>query len=238
MGSKLLSSPERFFSRDGYVVFDDFNYEINADLWTVDESDAASTVKWVVPGSIIELLVSVDGEGALINTTNELFKLVADKAIVWEARLEHTEVNTDDGNIAVGLCDAMTKAVPITTSDAIAIPGSGAILYKLKDETEWSFQTEVNGTAVTTASNAETGAISSGTVQTLRVEITPRSSTEFEARPFLDGVQLRDTNGKPIMHVMSVTSATDMDFGVQLMGTHANDQVTIVDYLFCAQHRN
>ena len=82
----------------------------------------------------------------------------------------------------------------ITATDACCI-------YKLQDTSVWAFHTEINGTATATVST--TAAPGSG-AQTLRIEVTPRSSTVFECRPFVDGVQLRDANGNPIMHTITL----------------------------------
>ena len=234
MGVKHTQSPTRHFSRDEFVVFDDFNYEVSGDLWTVDEGDAASTVAWGGPGSNVVLTVSVADESAWLASANGVFKFIDSKAITWEARLKHVDVNTDDGNVAFGLCDAVADDVPITAADAVAIPNAGAIIYKLKDEVVWSFQTEIGTAAVVTASTAS---CLNGAFETYRVDIIPISTTVFQARPFIDDKQLVASNGKPIQHDITLGTATDMELFVMLEGAHANDQVTTVDYLYCSQVR-
>lgn len=236
MGSKALRIPDRLtVVRDQFEVFDDFDWYVITHLWTDLQADAASTVGHEGPGrSRLKLLSSVDNEEAAVSTVNELFKFIADKSLYCEGLIQQTKPNTDDGSMAFGFGDAIGADFITDDGTAMGINDSGAVIYTLKNESVWRFQTEIGGVAVTTTST--TSSVSS-TGQTLAIDITPRSSTVFVARPFVDGVQLRDANGVPISHDITLGTSTDMDFGVYQKGHHADDYIVYVDYLYAAQVR-
>lgn len=234
MGTPILRSPTEAFSRDEFRVFDDFNHFTDADLWTVLDADATSVVAHQGAGrGYLSVLTSADNEEAAVVTTNELFLFAAGKPLIGEGRVTFTVPNTDDASFAFGFADAIGANQITDNGGALAINDSGVFLYTLKDSLAWRFGSAVAGGAV---SNSVSTTNVSGT-QTLRIEVQPISSTEAEARPFVDGKQLQDSNGVPIRHTIAFASATDMDFGVYVKGHNAADASALVDYLYAAQTR-
>lgn len=238
MGNKLAQHPEERFSRDEFSLFDDFNYYADTDLWTKLASDTNATVAHEGPGrSRLKLFTgdAIKNNECCTATTNELFIYVANKAFVGEGMIQYAESNTDDANVAFGFADAI-GANWITDAGAAITANDAAMIYKTDGSTVWKFHTEMNGTATDSTSTTTAGG---STAQTLRIEAKPVSSTVFEVRPFCDGVQLKDSNGVPIMHRVTVASATDMDFGVYIKsGSGTSGQETLyVDYLYAAQVR-
>ena len=250
MGNKMLAAPTARFNREEYSIFDDFAYYVDADLWTKLAADTNATVAH--EGSVGKTRVKLFTGDAILNneaaiaTTNEVFKYIANKAIVAEARIEFAESATDDAKVAFGFADAIganfvTDAAAITATDA-------AVIWKTTDDTYWKFHTEIGGLAnkagdgsstapaAETVSNTTAGGSSA---QTLRIEIVPRSATVFEARPYVDGVQLKTASGIPIMHAIALGTATDMDLGAYVKaGSGTSGQETLyVDYIYAAQIR-
>lgn len=233
MGYKLTQSPERYFSRDEFALFDDFDHYITGDTWTgAVVANGTVTHEGSNGASRMRLFTTTINDAAVLATTNELFKLRAGKAMVGEGLINFTDVNTDDGHVVFGFADAMAGTTSADTTGAIAATDA-VVIHKKPDETVWTFHTEINGSSTATRSTTTAG----GSDQTLRVEVTPRSSTVFECRPFVDGVQLKDANGMPIMHTITLGTATDMDFGVMTKANHADDFICYVDYLFANQVR-
>lgn len=234
MGYKLTQTPERYYSRDEFQVFDDFGSFTDGDLWTKLDADATSTVAHQGAGrGYVSVLTSADNEEACLATTNELFKFVADKAIVGEARVSHTIPNTDDLSTFFGFADAMGADLITDDGAAVAVNDSGAGIYTTKDSLLYKFVTSIGGTAVESTSDTSLQADE----VTLKIEITPRSSTVFVARPFVDGVQLKTSDGVPIAHDITLGTSTDMDFGVYVKGHNAADAAILTDYLFASQVR-
>ena len=232
MGSKALFVPPRLaVAREQFEVFDHFVDFTDAQLWTVAVA-ATGTAAHEGPGrSRMKLFVTADNDPAVLATTHELFKFVANKSMVCEGLINFTDVNTDDGALGFGWADALAATTLADTTSAVTATDC-ALIYKPKNSTVWAFHTEINGTSTATTSLTTAGGTSD---QCLRIEVTPRNSTVLELRPFVDGSQLKATGNVPIMHTITLGTATDMDFGVILKDGHANDFTCYVDYLYAAQ---
>ena len=235
MGSKITRTPLRYFSRDEFAVFDDFDTFVDGEKWTIFDTPTSASVTHEGSGrGRMKLFASVDNEDAAIATTHELFRFVANKAMVAEASIQFTQIQTSTEGIAFGFADAFGDGLHGDDAAGIVVNDSAALIYKLSGAAVWRFHTEVGGTVVDTVSVTATD---SGNEQNLRIEITPRSSTVFNARPFVDGVQLRDSEGVPIRHDVTIPTSTDMDLGLYLIGGHVDDTTLYTDYLFGSQVR-
>lgn len=233
MGNKLAEHPEDRFSRDCYVLFDDFSWFVTAHQWTSAVAATGTVTKAADSGTDIRLFSTADNDAAVLATTNEDFKFVANKAMCCETEVRLAPPNTNALSWAFGWADALAATTvadttgAVTATDACVIHGvTGSLLFR--------FHTEIGGSATATVSNL---AYVSGTSYVLRIEVTPVSSTVFECRPFVDGVQLRDTNNVPIMHRVTLGTATDMDFGWVIKGHHADDSINLSDYVYASKVR-
>lgn len=236
MGNNILNTSEQLRNgRDQFELFDHFWAYNDADLWTKLASDTNATVAHEGPGRTrVKLFTgdAVKNNECCFATTNECLKFVANQPIMIEGKIEYAESATDDAKVAWGAGDAIGANL-ITDAGAVAVT-DGLLLWKNEDTTVWRFHTEINGTSTSTASTTTAGGASA---QTLRIECTPVSSTVFECRPFVDGVQLVDSHNVKIMHRVTLGTATDMDYGVYVKaGAGTSGQETVyVDYLYAAQ---
>lgn len=232
MGRKILfHNPQLQAGREQFEIFDHFVDFTDAQLWTVAVA-ATGTAAHEGPGrSRFKLFGTADNDPAVIATTHELFKFVAGKPMECEGLINFTDVNTDDGAIGFGFADALAATTLADTTSAVTVT-DGALIYKPKNSTVWAFHTEINGTSEATTSSTTAGGTAD---QQLRISCIPVSSTVFECRPYVDGVQLKTAAGAPIMHRVTLGTATDMDFGVILKDGHANDFTCYIDYLYAAQ---
>lgn len=235
MGYKQTQNPERYFSRDEFALFDDFAEFVTGDVWTSAVAGTGTVTHEGSAGrSAMKLFNTAANDAAVLASTHELFKFRAGKAMTAEGLIEFVDVDTDDGMVFFGWADALAATTMADTSGAITATDACCI-YKLPDTSVWAFHTEINGSSTATVST--TAAPASSGAQTLRIDVTPRSSTVFECRPFVDGVQLKDSNGNPIMHTVTLGTATDMDFGAMTKSNDAADFNVYVDYLFASQVR-
>lgn len=232
MGSKIIKpSPALFNGRDQFELFDHFVSFTDAQLWTLAVA-GTGTVAHEGPGrSRIKFFNTAANDAAVLATTHGIFKFTASKAIMGEGNIIFTDVDTDDGIVGFGFADALAATSMANTTGAITATDA-ALIYKLPDTTVWAFHTEINGTAVSTTSNTTAGG---SAAQTLRIEIVPRSSTVFEARPYVDGVQLITSAGVPIKHDITLGTATDMKFGFIQKSNDAADFTMYADYAYAAQ---
>jgi hypothetical protein len=237
MGHQLTNPDSASFNRYCWELFDEFGNYNDGDLWTKLAADTNATVGHEGDGSRSRVKLytgdAIKNNECCFATTNEQFKFVAGKEIVVEGRIQYAEVATDDARVAFGLGDAMGANLitdAAAGSQAIAVK-DGALIWKQENDTQWRFHTEINNVSTATQS---TTVCTGGGVQTLRIECKPISSTVFECRPFVDGAQLRDSSGTPIMHVVTLGTADDMDFGVYLKsGANTSGTETLyVDYMY------
>jgi len=239
MGRILVPSPTNIMNREAYELFDDFLHYTDADLWT-QAVVANGTVTLTDGRSVIKLFSTTDNDAACLATTTEQFKFVANQAMYAEMRALFADTATFNTAFCFGWCDAMAGTTITAGGDTLTITNEGAFIWVGAESgatagVKYQFWTEMDTVA---KNSVATLAPQSTLYQTLAIDIIPVSSTVFEARPFVDGKQLIDnTSGKPIMHTITLGTATDMDFGVVLRGGHADDTSLLIDYLYASQVR-
>ena len=233
MGRKILcNNPLLQSGREQFELFDHFVSFTDAQLWTVAVAGTGTAAHEGPGRSRIKLFNTAANDAAVLATTHEIFKFVASKPLEGECLVNLTDVDTDDGMFAFGFADALAAT---TLADATgAVTATDAVLiYKAPDTTVWAFHTEINGSSTATTSATTAG----GADQVLRIECVPVSSTVFECRPYCDGVQLKTSAGVPIMHRVTLGTATDMDFGAMTKSNDAADYNVYLDYIYAAQAR-
>lgn len=232
---KLPMLPQLVLDRRWFTIESDFTHYLSSGDWTsitetnstVAESDAAG-------GILVLNTVDTANTAAGVETTCELFKFAADKPMVAEGRIQYTEVNTNQAGIVFGFADATGVGSVVDGGASVNINSSGCFLYKLTGETVWRFVLENNGTVASGTSDTTAGGSS---YQTLRIEITTPDATKVEATAFVDGVQIKDSNGNPIVLSVAHASSTEMNFAFIVKAGDAGAQAALVDYLAAAQIR-
>lgn len=229
---KLLELPPALRMRRQFGVFDDFLWFVTAHLWTSLAADSgASAGVGDAAGGILALVTGgTNNNEASVKSTNELFLLAAEKPLLYEARLQFSEANTDDANVAVGFANAWGADLLVDDGAGPKSSFSGALIYKVDGGTKWCFRTSVGTSYVDTVSQHTAGGSS---YQTLRIEIRQATAgaSGLEAVPFIDGQQMLDANGKPIKHALTYTSATEMNAGAYVKAGGANSETLNVDYI-------
>lgn len=233
MGYKLTDHPEDRFSRDSYVLFDDFSWFVTAHQWTSAVAATGTVTKAADSGTDIRLFSTADNDAAVLATTNEDFKFVAGKSMFCESEVRITPANTDDVSGAFGFADALA-ATSVADSTGAITATDAVVIHVIKDSLLWRFHTEINGTAEASVSDTPYVA---GVSQILNVDINAVSSTVFECIPKINGVQLKTAIGRPIMHRVTLGTATDMDFGWVFKGHHADDAILLSDYVYASKVR-
>lgn len=236
--SKLLDMPQALKERRQFGFFDDMLWYVTVHLWTTTVSDSGTIAGGDAAGGIVTLTPSDgtvgDNDEAYLQTTKELFLIAADKPILFEALIKFVEANTDDANVAAGLADAPIANTLVDNGAGLKTSFSGAVIYKVDGGTVWKFVTS-NGATQTISTSTTTAGGSA--YQRLRIEINPISSLACEAIPYVDGVQLADSNGKPIKHTILFASATEMAAFVGVKNGDTNLETLLVDYIAAWQLR-
>ena len=166
-----------------------------------------------------------DNDEIYLICDKEAFKFLANKPIIAEVRLDFTEANTNDANVIFGLMDAATADALIDDAGGPKASYSGAVIFKVKDETLWRYESSVAGTQVPVAGGTvTTKTAGGGTYQTLRIEIKPTSSTSQTIAFWIDGVCV-GTNEQ------TLTSGTEMQLIVGVKNGGANAETLNIDYV-------
>ena len=237
MGMNLVDLHDAELKRRTFFVWDDFVNYTSGGLWTSLAADTTATVT-VSDGAKGVLAIYTDGTDnneAAVKTTKEVFLIAANKPIIGEAKLQYTEANTDDANIAFGFADAIGANLLVDNGAGPKTSFSGALIYKVDGGTVWKCVSSLSTTQTISTSATTAGG---SAYQTLRIEIRPVTSTIAEVSFFVDGVQLKDsTTNKPIKHSLTYTSATEMQVGAYAKAGGANAETLNVDYIYAAQLR-
>lgn len=224
----------RSLAPNQFELFDDFLAYTDTQLWTKTDGDAGASV--AVDGDGVGGLLTLttgatDNNEAYIETTNELFKIVAGKEIELEARLTFTEANTDDANVAFGVIDAPGANTLVDDGAGLKTTASGAAIFKVDGGTVWKTFSSKSTTQTITTSKTTAG----GAYQTLKILIRPRDLVTADVTFFVDGAQLQDTNssaGQPdISHSITYSSATEMAVFCGVKAGGANSEVVNLDYI-------
>lgn len=220
--------------RQEYEVFDHFPWYVTAHQWASLAADAGSSLSvGDAKGGILSIVTgATDNNEAAIATANEAFLFGADRPMNFEALLQYTEPGTNEGNVAFGVGDAIGADLITDGGAALAIPNTGAMIYKLDGGTVWRCGCKCNSVSVDSVSVQTAGGSS---YQRLRIDVIAVDGTNLEITYFLDGAPLTDSNGKAIKHRLAYASATEMDFGAYAKtGATAASMTLKLDYIYGA----
>jgi hypothetical protein len=234
--------PELLRLRNQFTIQDDFTRDVDSADWVTTLSDSGTASVGDAAGGIIALVASdgtvADNDEAYIESANEVFKFAADKPLLFEARVQFTEANTDDANILVGLMDAVAANSLQDNGAGPPASYSGAVFFKIDGGTVWQTETSLSTTQTTnelTSTNVNNLSKKAQTAggsayQVLRIEYMPYSSTNAYVTFFVDGVAVAQ-------HDYVFTSATEMQIALGVKNGGANLETLNVDYVSCSQER-
>jgi hypothetical protein len=239
MGVSLLQDLEELsLGRKQFGFFEDFETFVTGDLFTDTSADSGATIAVGDAAGGVNVLTTgaTDNNEAYLLTTKELFKFAANKPLLFEARIQYAEANTDDANVCLGFMDAVGANSILDDGAGPKASYSGAVFFKVDGGTRWQAESSLAGSQTTTdltaANSLSKSAQTAGgaSYQTLRIEVIPVSSTEAEVSFWIDGVHV-------MKHSLTYTSATEMMAFVGVKAGGANSEVVNVDYIAAYQDR-
>jgi hypothetical protein len=238
---KLLELMPDLRLRREFGRFDDFLNYASGQFWTSLTTDAGVTAPAVQAsgaGGILSIATGATANNQVAwATTAKPFLFAAEKPLVFEVRLQYAEANTSDAGVAVGFGSAIgAETFLLDTTLLPAASFSGAIIYKSKGQTQWSFRTSVGATNTDTQSQHTAGG---SAYHVLRIEVRLGSTGVLEAVPFFDGQPMLDTSAvpRPIKHRIDYTSAAAMQAGAFLKAGGSNSETLLADYAAAYQLR-
>jgi hypothetical protein len=235
---KVLDLPQTVRERRMYGFFDDFEWYISPHRWTALAADAGASVAVgasAAGGTVVLTTGATDNNEAAVATTNSPFKVADDKPLLFEARVQYAEANTDDANLFAGFASGLNGADMLADNGAGPKASfSGAGIYKVDGETTWRCVSS-KGASQTLSQSTKTAGGSAA--QTLRVEIQPIDAASAQVTFYVDDEPLRDFAGNLIAHTLAFSGAAAMQAGVAVKAGGALSEVVNVDYLAAYQLR-
>lgn len=223
---------------DTFHVWNDFE-EDQSDIRAVDTVTDTGTVAIGDTARGVAVLTPSDGtvadnDEAYLATPNELFIFAAGRPLYGRFRIQFTEANTDDANIAVGFQNAVGANSIVDDGAGVKTSGSTLAIYKVDGGTKWICASACNGVATTTTSTTTAGGAS---YQTLEIVCQDFDTTNMEVVFKCDGVRLKDSNNNDIRHFVPIANATEMSLWAGVKNGGANLETLNLDYWYGAQKR-
>lgn len=226
-----------------YEFFDDFIEEIDTtNRYTATLTDSGTAVVGNGVGGIAVISASDgttgDNDEAYLGLRNLVFTPAAGKTFVMQARMQYSEVNTDDANVAVGFTNSVGADLLVDNGGGLRTTGTTFCIYKVDGETVWRCLSRVaGGSATINTTTVTAGGSAYGVFEVVLSEIT---TTHMVVSFRIDGNVLADaTTGFPIWHRMPYASADAVTPFVALKNgsTSGAGEVLNLDWLYAATNR-
>lgn len=224
--------------------FDDFNNYNDESYTIVTAVDGTVTLKDGAQGgvAILSSAGSASGnEDTYLISEPESFLPAADKPLVFEARVQITEDDTNQNNVFVGLTDGAAANLLVNDGGGVKTSGNTLCFYKVDGGLNWYAYARddadadlVNVELAATNSEDGTAHVGSGSAhQTLRIELLPYGSgTKADVKWYIDGDLVYSKTG------WDYGTPSAMQCVVGCKDGDATDEVTVnLYYWFCYQTR-
>lgn len=239
--ANILRSTAPLQDLDNHVLWDDFTAE-RTDLQWIDTiadggtAEIADGANGIMTLSVVD---STDNDEVYLESAVETFLVAANRSLYFRTRIQFTEINTDDANIAVGFANAPGADLIIDDGAGLKTTGNWFSIYKVDGETVWRANCRNStatgaGSALGTLSNTTAGGAS---YQVLEIFINDFDGTNVEVLYKVDGQYLTDSNNLVIRHRLAISGSTEMAafFGAKSGG--ANPETLNIDYCYASQNR-
>lgn len=231
--SKLVTLPDDFrLMGRVFGLEDDFLVDLDTTKWTTTATDSGAITVGDTVGGRASMACSdgtvADNDEIYLLSANEVFLFANDKPVVFEARIQFTEANTDDANVAVGLMNAVAANAIVDDGAGMKASYSGAVIYKVDGGTKWVCQNSVGTDRTTTTTTVTAGG---SAFQTLRIEVRPQASGFYDVVFIIDGVEAAKHKD------CALGSPTEMNVFAGAKNGGANLETLVVDYIAAYQLR-
>lgn len=231
--ANILRFPQALLQIDQYGTFSDF-VDDQSDLFFIDTiTDSGSAAVGDGVKGIMVLTPSdgtvADNDEVYLRSANEIFKVADGKPMYGVCYLQFTETAAGVYNAAFGWQNAVGADSIIDDGGGLKVTGDTIAIYKVDGGTVWRCVSCVNGTATVSTSTTSAGGAS---YQKLEIEVVDFTSTKAKVIFMVDGLRLKDTDDREIIHTIAYASATEMNlFAGAKLGAITNNDVLNLDYL-------
>jgi len=220
--------------------FDDFIEEVDStNVYTVTATDSGTAAVGNGVGGIMVVTASDgsvgDNDEVYVGFKNLVFTPAANKTFVARARLQYSEANTDDANVAFGFINSVSANAIVDDGAGLLASGTHFAIYKVDGGTVWKCESRNQTAVYTNTSTLTAGGSAYVTMEIVISEITTSNMTvSFKVN---DSYLVDATTGFPIVHKVTYTSADAVTPFVGVKNGGANVEVVNVDYLYAAATR-
>jgi hypothetical protein len=225
---------------DQMLIFDDFTNDQSDISWVDTITDTGTALVGDNAAGIMVLTPSdgtvADNDEVYLASPNEVFLLAAGKPLLGMAYVKFTETTSGVFNCAFGFQNAVGANSIIDDGGGLKVSGSTIGIYKIDGETVWRCVSANN--SVSTVSISLTTAVSTA-YQKLEIEVVDFTTLQCKVMFTVNGVPLRDsTTGLPIVHTVTLASATEMMvFAGAKLGAATNNDTLSIDWIAAWQKR-
>lgn len=224
--TKLLDHLPALNCRRTFGFFDDFDQYVTGDRWTLVASDSGTATNSDAHAGVLALTPSdgtvADNDEIYLRSTKELFLLADDKPIIFEARIQYAEGNTDDANVCFGMMNAVAADSILDNGGGPKASYSGFVFFKVDGGTVWNCESSNGASQVTTVTDKTAGG---SAYKTFRIEAQPVNSTSAEVSFYFEGELVAK-------HTLSLTSLTEMHvFAGMKNGAGTTVETLNIDYI-------
>ena len=224
--------------RRAFGFFDDFEWLISPHRWTNLAADVGTTAFAEgdrESGRLSGATGATDNNEIDIRTTTEPFLVAANRQLIFEARIQYTEANTDDANVMVGFMSALAADSLVDNGGGVRTTGNSFVIYKIDGGTVWRASSR-NGTEVEDTVSVQTAGGTAYQVLTVLIDDWDAGTTA-RASYYLDGQPLTDSNNNEIVHTIAIASSTEMNAGAYIKAGGATTETLLIDYIAAYQSR-
>jgi hypothetical protein len=230
--TKLVDLLDQLKYRRTFGYMDDFDYFVSGQRWTSAETGSGSTTVGSLVGGVLVMTPSTGTPAAndamYVSANGLAFEFLPNQPIVFEASVQFLEANVNEANVLVGLSDTGDPTASLRNSNAgPATSYTGMMFFKQGGTNVWSCQTSVGSSQQTTVTSTPAGG---STPQTLTGQFEPISSTQAEARFFIDGLLV-------VKQLFTFTTSQMMRPLVGVQNGSAHGEQLNVDYVAAYQLR-
>jgi len=188
--TKLVDLLDQLKYRRTFGYMDDFDYFVSGDRWSSAETGSGSMAVGAAVGGILVITPSTGSPAAndamYLGANGLAFKFLANQPIVFEASVQFMEADVNQANVLVGLSDASNPTTSLQNDNGgPATSYTGMMFFKQGGTNVWGCQTSIGSSQITTVTSTPAGGPNA---QTLTGQFEPISSTQAEARFFIDGL--------------------------------------------------
>jgi hypothetical protein len=188
--TKLVDLLDQLKYRRTFGYMDDFDYFVSGNRWGTAETGSGSAAVGGGLGGILAITPSTGSPAAndamYLDASGFTFKFLPNQPIVFEALVQFTEADVNQANVLVGLSDTSEPTASLQNSNGgPATSYTGMMFFKQGGTNVWGCQTSIGSSQLTTVTTTPAGGPDA---QTLTGQFEPISSTQAEARFFIDGL--------------------------------------------------